>query len=187
MLSIEQIVNRLSSLTFPEATSELRMFNSWSRSPALAIVLCRASTPVDIIRVFLEWGNMCDAPWWQRTIIAERLRWALSEINVADFLACDARAFYDALPPIVSVWRGCERGRERGLSWTTDRAVAEGFAEGKRCVNKSPILVRADIPKQHLFAVFIDRSESEIIVDPRRLRKLQKPDFAPDSPHLGTS
>jgi hypothetical protein len=87
----------------------------------------------------------------------------------------------DALPPIVSVWRGCERGRERGLSWTTDRAVAEGFAEGKRYANKSPTLVQAEIPKQHIFVVFIDRSESEIVVDPRRLRKLQNLIIAADS------
>jgi hypothetical protein len=119
MLSIDQIDGRLSGLTFAEAENELGMFNSYERTPALVLVLGRAPTPADIMRVFLDWGHMCDAPWWDRTHIAMYLRRAISEINMADFLELDARAFYDALPPVVSIWRGCERGRERGLSWTT--------------------------------------------------------------------
>jgi hypothetical protein len=173
MLSIDQIANELGG-HFAQAANKLGVFNSWERSIALALVLCRAPTPADTMRLFLEWGNVCDAPFANRGIVAERLRWAVSKINVADFLERDARAFYDVLPPVVPVWRGCERGRERGLSWTTDRAVAEGFAIGKRCANEHPTLVRADIPKRHVFAVFVDRSESEIVVDPRRLRNLQK-------------
>jgi hypothetical protein len=72
----------------------------------------------------------------------------------------------------VPIWRGSERGHERGLSWTTDRAVAEKFARGMRCVNKYPRLVSAEIPKQHIFAVYQSREESELVVDPGRLRKL---------------
>jgi hypothetical protein len=177
MLSIDQIDGRLSGLTFAEAENELGMFNSYERTPALVLVLGRAPTPADIMRVFLDWGHMCDAPWWDRTHIAMYLRRAISEINMADFLELDARAFYDALPPVVSIWRGCERGRERGLSWTTDRAVAEAFASGKRCSNRSPTLAQAEIPKQHIFAVFVSRSENEIVVDPRRLRKFQAHDL----------
>jgi hypothetical protein len=177
MIDTAKIADRLHGLTFDQSLSELEMFNSYERSPALALVLYRARTPAEIMRVFLEWGNVCDAPWWYRTHIAERLRWALSEINVADFLEPDARAFYDALPPVISGWRGCERGRERGLYWTTDRSIAEGFAQGKRCSNESPTLVNANIPKQYAFAVFINRSESEIVVDPRRLRKLRVHDL----------
>jgi len=89
-------------------------------------------------------------------------------------LEADELAFYDALPETIAVWRGCEAGRERGLSWTIDRSVAEGFAIGKRCINRVPTLVRADIPKQHVFAVFSSRNEHEITLDPRRLRRLTK-------------
>jgi hypothetical protein len=73
---------------------------------------------------------------------------------------------------IEPVYRGCERGRERGLHWTTDRAVAEKFAGGRRCINPHPTLVQALIPKRHILAVFVNREENEIVVDPRRLRKL---------------
>ena len=172
MLSIDQIAERLKGLNFAEAAAKLGEFDSYSRTVALVFVLWRSPTPADTIRVFLKWGNICDAPWWQRSHFANSLRCAIREVALADHLEPPARAFYNALPAIIPVWRGCERGRERGLYWTTDRSVAEGFAEGKRCSNKRPTLVQAQIPKAHVFAVFVDRQESEIILDPRRLRKL---------------
>ena len=67
--------------------------------------------------------------------------------TVADLLPPAARTFYEALPDPVPVWRGCDRG-ERGVHWTTWRAVAEGFATGKRCLNAHPILASAEIPKR---------------------------------------
>jgi hypothetical protein len=73
----------------------------------------------------------------------------------------------------IAIYRGCQRGRERGLSWTTDIKVAEGFAAGKRCINSMPTLVTAVIPKAYVFGVFIERKENEITIDPRRFRRLQ--------------
>ncbi len=169
-----QIVDRLQGLSFDAAVARLTTFDSYDRSPALALVLSRAPTSACCLRAYLEWGCVCDARWLNRSSIAECLRKACAEVLLADFLTPEPRCFYDALANIVEIWRGCERGRERGLSWTTDRAVAEGFAAGRRCVNKVPTLLRAEIPKQHIFAVFVERMESEIVVDPRRLRALQR-------------
>jgi hypothetical protein len=113
--------------------------------------------------------------------------------RIASFARCGAVdssaqprriGFYTSLPDPAPVWRGCERGRERGLSWTTDRKVAAGFARGMRCRNAVPT-VQAEIPKRHLFGVFVERNESEVAVDPRRLRKLQRIDEA--NPLLGTN
>jgi hypothetical protein len=117
---------------------------------------------------------MCDAPWPWRSDLARELRQALRQVSLREVLQPTDLAFYDALPATITVWRGCARGRERGLSWTVDRAVAEGFARGKRCINRNPTMVRADIPRQHVFAVFTDRNEQEVVLDPRRLRRLEK-------------
>jgi hypothetical protein len=163
---------QLVALPLDQASKELGMFDSYSRTEAMVRVIFVARNAADRMRLFLEWGNMCDAPWPWRSVIADLLRKACSEISLAEILPRDARSFYDALPDPVSVWRGCEQGRERGLHWTTDRATAEKFAAGRRCTNPRPILVRAQIPKRHIFAVFLDRNESEIVLDPRRLRKL---------------
>lgn len=178
MLSVNQITERLADLSLAEAEERLIQFNSWERPTALVLVMCRAPTAADCLRVFLEWGDVCDAPWWERSNIAKSLRRALAEVALADFLDPAARSFYDALPEVVPVWRGCEQGRERGLSWTTDRATAEGFAEGKRIVNKTPTLARAEILKRHILAVFVERQECEIVLDPRHLRRLSSCKFA---------
>jgi hypothetical protein len=101
------------------------------------------------------------------------LREAIAQVALRDLLEPPERTFYEELPDLVPIWRGCERGRERGLSWTTQRDVAEGFAQGKRCVNANPTLVSAVIAKPHIFGVFLSRDESEIAVDPRRLRRIE--------------
>jgi hypothetical protein len=172
MHNIDQIADMLCALTFAEAVDRLAYFSSYDRAVGLAIVMTSAPTSADVVRTFLEWGNSCDAPWWQHSHFASCLRHALREVALADYLEPPERAFYDALPASVPVWRGCERGKERGLYWTTNRAIAEGFASGKRCSNQVPTLVHAEIPKPYIFAVFVDRKESEIVLDPRRLTKL---------------
>jgi hypothetical protein len=181
MLSADQIGEMLKGLTFAEAAAKLGEFDSYSRSVALAFVLCRSPTPSDTIRVFLGRGNVCDAPWRANAIIADCLRAALREVTLADYLGSTARTFYEALPAVVPVWRGCEKGRERGLHWTTERAIAERFATGQRCMNQVPTIAQALIQKPHIFAVFVDRKESEIVLDPRRLRKVaHEPYCRPD-------
>ena len=172
MLTTDDISDRLDGLTFTEAVKELGLFNSYERTTAMVLVMARSPTAADRLRVFLDWGNVCDAPWWNRSSIADMLRQACAEVSMPDLLNPADRCFYDALPRVVQVWRGCEQGRERGLSWTTDRAIAAEFAQGKRCRNKTPTLVHAEIPKQHILAVFTERQESEIVLDPRRLRRL---------------
>jgi hypothetical protein len=125
------------------------------------------------LQIFLEVGNTCDAPWPYRSFIAEALRYALAEVPLVGLLSPAARSFYEALPDLVPIWRGCEGGRERGLHWTIRRALAEDFARGKRCRNRNPTIVSAEVPKQHILAVFVDRDEDEVVVDPRRLRKVR--------------
>jgi hypothetical protein len=61
----------------------------------------------------------------------------------------------------------------RGFAWTTDRAVAEGFAGGHRGIRvPDPVIISAVIRKEHVFFATNDRSEHEVIVNPRRLRQL---------------
>jgi len=152
----------------------LLSFDSYKRSEVMAWVLDFTRCPERRLRIFLGFGDGCDAPWSYRSMIADALRPARAKVDLLDVLEPAERDFYAALPAVVPVWRGCEAGRERGISWTTNRAVATQFAWGKRCINKVPTLVRAESPKQHIFAVLLDRQESELALDYRRLRKLYK-------------
>jgi hypothetical protein len=153
--------------------SFLIQFDSYARTEQVMWLLMLA--PVRRrIQIFLEFGNMCDAPWPYRTRIAEYLREARAESELIEVLGATERAFYEALADPITIWRGCEHGHERGLYWTTNKALAEDFARGKRCINKNPTLVTAEIRKQHVFAVFTSREEDEVVVDYRRLRRLKK-------------
>jgi hypothetical protein len=88
------------------------------------------------------------------------------------FWTLSERTWFESLDAEVPIYRGCEKGRERGLHWRLDQAVAAAFAKGKRCINRNPTLVSAYIPKEHVFAVFLSRQEQEIVADYRRLRRL---------------
>jgi hypothetical protein len=115
------------------------------------------------------WSS-CDSTWDARTWLLQVLQ---AKPPAGSFFSPAQRAFFNALPAQVTVFRGCTRPRLRGLAWTTDRAVAEGFARGHRgiCVPE-PVIASAIIPKEHIFFVSDDRNEKEIILDPRRLRSL---------------
>jgi hypothetical protein len=102
------------------------------------------------------------------------LRSVRTQVDITEFLEPEARNWFNAAPAEITVYRGCQAGRERGLSWTFDQSIATGFAHGKRFPNRNPTLVTAVIPKQHVFAVILDRSEKEIVLDPRRLRRVRK-------------
>jgi len=150
----------------------LLLCNSYARTFELFDTMIEAPTPEERVRLFLEWWNACDDPWAWRSCLAGVLRAALRDVCLRDLLQAPERAWFDALDPVILVYRGCEAGRERGLSWTTDVEVAKHCARGQRVKNMRPTLVSAHIPKVHVLGVFLSRKESEVVVDPRRLRRL---------------
>lgn len=82
-----------------------------------------------------------------------------------------ARAFFDGLPDPIRVYRGCSRQHVMGIAWTTDRDVAKGFAQGHRGIPvPDAIIAEADIPKSAVFAIFLERDESEVLLNPERAR-----------------
>jgi hypothetical protein len=156
-----------------DAERRLLDCDSYRRTEALCTEMFREPLPAKRLSLFLEYFNMCDAPWPYRGVLACELREALKEVRLEDVLPEDERAWFAALPPIVQIYRGCQKGRERGLSWTARIDVAAGFAIGKRCHNAEPVLMTAVIPKQHILGVSLERREHEIVADPRRLRQLR--------------
>jgi hypothetical protein len=124
-------------------------------------------------RVFNLVFATCDATWPWRSELLDHLRARHQEMAGSTFLDGEARAFFDGLPDLVAVHRGCSRPRVRGVSWSTDPEVAAGFAAGHRGIRvPDPVIASAVIPKTHVFTVFVERRESEVILDPRRLRAL---------------
>jgi hypothetical protein len=113
--------------------------------------IIKSSAPRQGIGSFVLTGMLSGFPW---------------SIRQSGRLTSDARSLFEGLPALVPVWRGCGQGRARGMSWTTDRKVAKRFAIGQRHMNTTPTLVSAKIPRQHIFGVFVDRNEKEIVLNP---------------------
>jgi hypothetical protein len=81
-------------------------------------------------------------------------------------------AFYNALPESVTIWRGCAAPRHaRSISWTTDPDQAAWFAQ--RFSDKGGRIYSIAVNREAIIAYFSDRSESEVIIDPRKLGPLR--------------
>jgi hypothetical protein len=77
------------------------------------------------------------------------------------------------LPEVIEVWRGADRTTVRHFSWTTKQKTAEFFAVYRRGAPfPNPVIAHAFIPKAHVFYFESARNEAEVLLDPRRLRKL---------------
>ena len=83
----------------------------------------------------------------------------------------DYQSFLD-LDDVVTVYRGVTSMNARNvkaLSWTLDRDTAEWFAHR---FGESGTVYEAQIHKNHIYAYFSGRNESEVIVDPKHLMEL---------------
>ena len=158
-----------------ELSRFLGTFDSYKRSEVLAWMLdAMCNRPEDCVRLFLDRGLACDAPWPYRSLIAGALR-ACAVVDLLKVLKPAEHDLYASSRLWSQFGAAANEAGSAGLHWTTDQTVAEEFARGKRCTNPNPTLAQAEIPKAHIFAVFLDRNEYEIALDPRRLRKLSKP------------
>lgn len=83
----------------------------------------------------------------------------------------DYQQFKD-LDDVVTVYRGVtsmNAKNVKALSWTLDQDTAEWFAHR---FGESGTVYEAQIRKEHIYAYFSGRNESEVIVDPKHLMEL---------------
>ena len=75
------------------------------------------------------------------------------------------RWWWNSLPEELLVYRGCEEGRENGLSWTLDKTVAEVFAQGHRArsLAKPQIYEKTIRKSQDVFFATNLREEQEVV------------------------
>ena len=100
--------------------------------------------------------------------------------SAGPFLEGKDKEFYDGLPKVVTVYRGCSTSRVRGLAWTTDLDIARQFARGHRQIAvPSPVVATAQIPKEAIYTVTMDRNEYEVVLNYRRLKALQTEQYEP--------
>jgi len=83
----------------------LGTFDSYARTKAMAFLMI-ASSAQRCVQIFLDSGNVCDAPWPFRPYLAAALRCALAEVALIDILGPAEQIFYSALPDLILIWRG---------------------------------------------------------------------------------
>ena len=109
----------------------------------------------------LEWSGFADIPYSRFQPVLRFLRpyWR------ADYMPAKDRAFFEALPDKIEVWRGQDDSRPMRLAWTTNEETARAFARGRGLfVNSSPVLYRGVVARRHVALAPQDRDEEAIVV-----------------------
>jgi hypothetical protein len=77
---------------------------------------------------------------------------------------------YDKLPSVVKVYRGvlAKDGLKGsvGVSWTTDRRVAEMFALRLKATGGEPYIFEGEVNKENILYFTNAREESEVLINP---------------------
>lgn len=102
--------------------------------------------------------------WQAEEAWARQLKWAWDK-QLTPLLEDDEdRAFFDALPDKVRVFRGVGRPKPAGgLSWTTDEDKARWFATRLPRPGGRPTLLAGEVDKAFILAAFTGRGESEVV------------------------
>lgn len=127
--------------------------------------------------LYLKWSNIewhcllkqnwsgCDDmyPYTQDLIELFADDW-MSEID--HLIGEECREWWEGLPSLITIYRGCEIDRTDGLCWTTSREVAVRFAKGHRGMKLiKPVIAQCRVRKNEIFYATNDREEFEIVVD----------------------
>jgi hypothetical protein len=148
---------------------------SSEKRAAEMLPLVSNAVPETFLKIFFAVWPYCD-----RVSAADNasllclLAKASSQVSQVAYLSDANRAFLQTLPTNITVFRGCSKCRVDGLSWTTDKEVAKGFARGHRAiVVVDPVLVTAKVRKDDVLAVFTDRAEFELICVPAQILRIE--------------
>ncbi len=112
---------------------------------------------------------MCEAPHSNPDLGVSKLIAMFEKADPALLMDEDEYVTYQAMDDTVTVYRGVTSYNAkniRALSWTTSRETAEWFAHR---FGEEGTVYEAQIDKAHIFAYLSDRSEAEVILDPRYL------------------
>ena len=87
------------------------------------------------------------------------------QANPEYLMNLEERAYYQNLPPNITIYRGVSPHRAKlGLSWTADKDMALWFKKRYESGVKGQLLT-ADICKKHVLTYIGERNEKELVVD----------------------
>jgi hypothetical protein len=134
------------------------------------LVLTRRKPAAVFWPVFHATWRACDNTYRVRNRLLKVLSSRDVEARSTDYLPIDAKALFERLPNPFIAFRGCSKARVLGVSWTTNKAIAEQFARGDGTTLRYASLVTASVPKSAVFGVYKSDEEAELVINPRRVR-----------------
>jgi hypothetical protein len=82
---------------------------------------------------------------------------------VREMMSAKENRAYDALPEVLTVYRGCGPNNIDGMCWTMDRSIAECIIKDARYWQAEPLLITAEVARSDVLALKLDRKESEVL------------------------
>lgn len=114
-----------------------------------------------------------ESPWVNRKLFLQLFN--DSRPHRENLMDADERRAFKKLPDQLTIYRGFGGDRGKGLSWTLDRDKAVWFANRFHVIHGKPGRVIEGICKKtDVFAYFTNREESEIVIDPEKVRGQKK-------------
>ena len=163
--SVEEQIKQITDQLFG------RGINSTNRLPEMLNLLDDCADREVGWSVFHKVWNSCDATW----NYCDDLMNFIDTMGIhseeqtgppTDYLSPEDREAFEALPNIIPIYRGCSLSKVYGLSWTTDRKIAEKFASGHRGISLvDPVIASLRIPKRHVIGFYTSRKESELLIN----------------------
>lgn len=145
----------------------MQLADSYTRLPTLlergALLSDR-----DFFALLGDWWDMCDNVAEYSDELADAIgsrRPVDVGATIFEMMNEVETATFNSLPPEVTIYRGCYAHNKYGLSWSTERAVAERFPFLHRYRHPGrPLLVKAVVRRERITAMKLGRDESEIIL-----------------------
>lgn len=117
---------------------------------------------------------LCEAPNGDPNFTQKQLLGLFKRAAPEHLMTEEEYQAFQKLDDRLTVYRGVtshNSHRIKALSWTTDKETAEWFAHR---FSEDGTVYEAEIDKEHIYAYFTCRDESEVIVDPAYLMNLSE-------------
>ncbi len=166
------------TLTLAQAREHLQFCGSFDRLPTLCSIAPLLEWS-DFLTVLGEEWQGCDNIAAYTNVDGELWDTPFSELVFAPLeyrswmMTPEERSALEALPEIVTVYRGCYANNKRGFSWSLSRSVAEKSPTLHRYSQPGqPLLIRGEVSRDKILALKIGRDEFEVIADRPKIRSI---------------
>lgn len=147
----------------------LRFTDSYSRMGTLLWLQPRMHR-TDWLTVLGRYWSVCDNVREHRKDLRYLL--LMSPAPLLPMMNEEEQAVYEALPDVITIYRGCSARYLLGASWSLDKDVASKFPTLSRYRVDDPVIVTARVKKQDVLALKLDRGEVEVITFAARRTKV---------------